>query len=270
MSVDDGHPLDLRMADLLQSHDIKATFYLPMTNQEGPPVLSYASMRELAQAFEVGSHTRSHRFLNTLHGSEAWREIVDGKQQLQDQLGEEVVGFCYPGGRYQYLHKLQVRSAGFRYARTTQNLRIDVEFPLFEMPTTVQFYPHTRSVFLRNFISQRHWGKRRAALSASLATEDWLIRLHALLDLAIARRGVFHLWCHSIDIEKLQLWDQLDNFLSRVAHLIGTEQRVYNRDLIAAPTAISTLDGNQQLAITPLNVNAFDAGEFDMEESDAK
>jgi hypothetical protein len=269
MSVDDGHPLDLRMADLLQSHDIKATFYLPMMNQEGAPVLSSASMRELAQAFEVGSHTRSHRFLNTLHGAEAWREIVDGKQQLQDQLGEEVEGFCYPGGRYQYLHKLQVRSAGFRYARTTQNLRIDMEFPLFEMPTTAQFYPHTRSVFLRNFISQRHWSKRSAALGASLAAEDWLIRLHALLDLAIAQGGVFHLWCHSIDIEKLQLWDQLDDFLSRVARQIGMEQRVYNRDLIAASAAVSTADGIQESAVKAINVNAFQAGEFKREESDA-
>jgi peptidoglycan/xylan/chitin deacetylase (PgdA/CDA1 family) len=246
MSVDDGHPLDLRMADLLQSHEIKATFYLPITNQEGAPVLSPTNMRELARSFEVGSHTRSHRFLNTLHGAEAWREIIDGKQQLQDQLGEEVEGFCYPGGRYHHLHKLQVRSAGFRYARTTQNLRIDLEFPLYEMPTTAQFYPHTRSVFFRNFISQRHWRKRSEALSVSLASDDWLIRLQTLLDLAIEQRGVFHLWCHSIDIEKLQLWGQLDEFLSRVTRQIGKDQRVYNRDLIAAGSDVSTLDSTQQ------------------------
>jgi hypothetical protein len=245
MSVDDGHPLDLRMADLLQSHDIKATFYLPITNQEGTPVLSSANMRELARSFEVGSHTRSHRFLNTLHGAEAWREIIDGKQQLQDQLGEAVEGFCYPGGRYHHLHKLQVRYAGFRYARTTQNLRIDLAFPLFEMPTTAQFYPHARSVFLRNFISQRHWTKRRAALSVSLAKSDWLMRLHALLDLAIDQRGVFHLWCHSIDIEKYQLWGQLDTFLSRVASQISTDQRVYNRDLIATPATAPAADDNE-------------------------
>lgn len=269
MSVDDGHPLDLRMADLLQSHGIKATFYLPLANQEGAPVLSPASMRQLAQTFEVGSHTRSHRFLNTLPGAEAWREIVDGKQQLQDQIGEEVEGFCYPGGRYQHIHKLQVRSAGFRYARTTQNLRIDVEFPIYEMPTTAQFYPHTRTVFFRNFISQRHWTKRRAALSVSMTADDWLIRLYALLDLSIARQGVFHLWCHSIDIEKLQLWNQLDTFLRRVADYIGTEQRVYNRDLIAVSAAVSTVDGSQQSAVKAINVNAFKAGELKREESDA-
>jgi hypothetical protein len=184
--------------------------------------------------------------LNTLHGAEAWREIIDGKQQLQDQLGEEVEGFCYPGGRYHHLHKLQVRSAGFRYARTTQNLRIDLEFPLYEMPTTAQFYPHTRSVFFRNFISQRHWRKRSEALSVSLASEDWLIRLQTLLDLAIEQRGVFHLWCHSIDIEKLQLWGQLNEFLSRVTRQIGKDQRVYNRDLIAAASTVSTVDSSQQ------------------------
>jgi len=78
MSVDDGHPLDLRMAALLHSHQIKATFYLPLSNQEGMPVLAPSEMRALAQAFEVGSHTRSHRFLTTLPGAEAWREINDG------------------------------------------------------------------------------------------------------------------------------------------------------------------------------------------------
>lgn len=235
MSVDDGHPLDLRMAALLQSHQIKATFYLPISNQEGWPVMSPAAMRELAQGFEIGSHTHSHRFLNNLPGAEAWQEISDGKKQLQDYLGSEVDGFCYPGGRYHHLHRLQVRAAGFRYARTTQNLRIDSEFPKFDMPTTVQFYPHPRSVLVRNFVSQRDWLKRCAAFNIVLTADDWLARLNGLLDLAIQRDGVFHLWCHSIDIEKLQLWTQLDTFLRRVAHDVDTAQRVCNRDLIKLP-----------------------------------
>ena len=232
MSVDDGHPLDLRMAALLQSHQIKATFYVPISNQEGQPVMSPAAIRELAQSFEIGSHTHSHRFLNTLTGAEAWREISDGKQQLQDYLDHEVDGFCYPGGRNHHLHRLQVRAAGFRYARTTQNLRMDAEFPNFEMPTTVQFYPHQRTVMIRNFISQRAWLKRRSAFGVVLTSDDWLVRLHRLLDLAIRRHGIFHLWCHSIDIEKLQLWTQLDTFLRRVADDIDIAQRVCNRDLI--------------------------------------
>jgi len=62
MSVDDGHPLDLRMAALLQSHQIKAAFYLPISNQEGWPVMSPAAIRELAQgsrSARIRIHTAS-------------------------------------------------------------------------------------------------------------------------------------------------------------------------------------------------------------------
>ncbi|NCV85958.1 MAG: hypothetical protein EBW14_08815, partial [Oxalobacteraceae bacterium] len=65
-----------------------------------------------------------------------------------------------------------------------------------------------------------------------------------LLDMTIQQRGLFHLWCHSIDIEQLQLWQQLDAFLCRVARDIGTKQRLYNRELLQPLPA-------QQASITP-------------------
>lgn len=234
MSVDDGHPLDLRMASLLERYGIASTFYLPLSNDEGMPVLEPAAMRELGQAFELGSHTRSHRFLTTLTAAEAWRQISEGKQMLEDCIGRPVRGFCYPGGRYRRLHLLQARAAGFAYARTTQNLRIDCGERAFEMPTSAQFYPHPGAVFRRNFVSQRDWRLRVAALRVALAEPDWLQRLHRLLDLAIARGGVFHLWCHSVDIERLQLWGALEGFLQRVAADIAPPQRLCNGDLFSA------------------------------------
>ncbi len=233
MSVDDGHPLDLQMADLLERHRIRATFYVPITNDEGLPVLAPAAMRELAQGFELGSHTRSHRFLTTLSAADAWRQISEGKQMLEDCLGSAVCGFCYPGGHYRRIHRLQVRSAGFAYARTTQNLRTDTGHHPFMMPTSAQFYPHTRTVFLRNFLSQCAWPSRAVALRVALAEPDWLRRLHRLLDLAIAQHGVFHLWCHSVDIERLQLWAALDGFLQRVARNFAPAERLCNADLLS-------------------------------------
>ena len=38
-SVDDGHPLDMRMADLLIKHGVQASFFVPSRNSEGQPVL---------------------------------------------------------------------------------------------------------------------------------------------------------------------------------------------------------------------------------------
>lgn len=239
ISVDDGHPLDLRMAELLDRHRMQATFYLPVTNDEGAPVLSASQMRRLATRFEIGSHTRSHRFLTTLDEHSAWQQIADGKHLLEDHLGNAVAGFCYPGGRYRRLHVKQVRTAGFLFARTTQSLRIDAGDHPFELPTTVQFYPHPRRVGLRNFVSQRHWRHRAAAMRTTLAEPDWQIRLRRLLALADARGSVFHLWCHSLDIDRLQLWDALHRFLDHAALRVPPAHRIPNSELLSlVPAAI--------------------------------
>lgn len=233
MSIDDGHPLDLQMAELLDRHGLQATFYVPIENCEGLPVLEPAHIRVLAQRFELGSHTRSHRFLTSLSAHDAWHQISEGKQQLEDCVGGPIRGFCYPGGYYRRIHVLQVRAAGFDYARTTQNLRFDVGSRSFEMPTSMQFYPHPASVFLRNFVSQRDWLRRGPALRVAIAEKDWLTRLHRLLDLAMAHRGIFHLWCHSVDIERLQLWNALDGFLRRVSEAFDEAACVGNGELLS-------------------------------------
>ncbi len=245
LSVDDGHPLDQRMAALLDRLGIRATFYLPIDNSEGLPVLEPAAMRALAQGFEIGSHTRSHFFLTTLSAGDAWRQITEGKQLLEDCLGQQVRGFCYPGGRYKRLHRLQVRAAGFDFARTTQNLRMDIGCDPFQLPTSAQFYPHDSTIFLRNFVSQGAWVSRVAALKIALQERDWIKRLHRLLDLAIADESVFHLWCHSVDIERLQLWPALEGFLCRVAHDVSDVYRLSNTELLSSawpPSAAAAHD----------------------------
>jgi len=165
MSIDDGHPSDMRLAAMLQRHALRATFYVPIRNSEGPPVMTAAQLRALDSTFDIGSHTLEHRFLATLDARAARRQIGDGKAALEDMLGHAVQGFCYPGGKYQPVHCQMVRAAGFTYARTTQNLRVDAGALPFEIPTTLQFYPHARVVMARNFLSQRAWMKRRAVLA---------------------------------------------------------------------------------------------------------
>ncbi len=234
LSVDDGHPLDLRTAALLARHGLRATFYLPLSNCEGPPVMNGAQARALAQGFELGSHTLSHCFLAAVDERRAWHEISQGKRALEDCIGLPVHGFCYPGGRYRPLHVRQVQAAGLRYARTTQNLRIDAGLKPFEMPTSAQFYPHARDVWLRNFLSQRDWHRRTPALLAMLREADWLVRLHRLLALADARGGLFHLWWHSLDIERLGLWGALDHFLAGIAARVPPQRRVSNGEVFSA------------------------------------
>lgn len=233
LSVDDGHPLDMRLAELLHKRGIPASFHVPIHNIEGAPVLLPAEIRELATNFEIGSHTLDHRFLAKLDMHEALRQITEGKLALQDILGKSVQGFCYPGGKYRPIHCGMVRAAGFRYARTTQNLRLDAGRQPLELPTSIQFYPHTRRVLLRNFLSQSAWKERWPLCELVLQDGDWLDRLRHLLAYALREGGIFHLWCHTLDIERLNLWQILDDFLMEVSDWIPPERRVNNLQLVA-------------------------------------
>jgi peptidoglycan/xylan/chitin deacetylase (PgdA/CDA1 family) len=125
LSVDDGHPLDLRIAERLVKHGLRASFYLPIRNAEGPPVMTAAQARELSQHFEIGSHTLDHHYLTRVGDGEAWRQIIEGKTELEQRLGQAVTGFCYPGGQFHGRHVRMVKRAGFAYARTIKNLYSD-------------------------------------------------------------------------------------------------------------------------------------------------
>ena len=233
LSIDDGHPQDMRMAELLLRHGLRATFYIPLRNSEGPPVLATPALRELAQHFEIGSHTLEHRYLTKLNIHDALMQIHDGKAALQDLLGKKVDGFCYPGGKYTALHSKMVQSAGFTYARTTHNFYLSAGTSAYELPTTLQFYPHPRSVLLRNFISQCAWSERRTAFSVIGLEPDWLDRFTLLLDYAARSGSVCHLWCHSLDIEKFGLWKRLDEFLRFAASRFKVSHRLDNAQLAA-------------------------------------
>lgn len=232
-SIDDGDPLDMRIADLLQRHGIAATFYIPVRNREGFAVLAADRIRELGQAFEIGSHTLDHCFLKSMNIEDASYQIIEGKQRLEDMLGRPVAGFCYPGGKYGWRDTELVRSAGFRYARTTMNLCLDTGNNPYEMPTTCQYYPHSRSVYLRNFARAGHWNQRTEILRLALRNENWIERINAMFDYACESGGVFHLWGHSRDIDQLDAWDQMDAFLARVAGRLPKAQRVDNGQLAA-------------------------------------
>ena len=167
-SIDDGHPSDLRMAELLGKHGLKGTFFIPLENREGLPVMSASQIRGIGREFEVGSHTYDHCYLNSVSELEATYQVNEGKKRLQEALGQKVEGFCYPGGKYLQKHVELVRAAGFSYARTTRNFCFDSGEKPFEIPTTIQFYPHSKSVYMRNFLSGGNWLTRLSGLNVVL------------------------------------------------------------------------------------------------------
>jgi peptidoglycan/xylan/chitin deacetylase (PgdA/CDA1 family) len=232
-SIDDGHPSDMKMAEILDKHGLNGTFFIPIKNREGFDVMSGTQIREIGRQFEIGSHTYDHCYLKNVNITEAYYQITEGKKQLEDIIGKRVAGFCYPGGKYRPRDAEIVKSSGFRYARTTMNLRFDIGDKPFEMPTTCQFYPHERNVYLRNFAKSGNWLKRHEGLRLAIQHKNWIDRLYALFDYASQRGTSFHLWGHSKDIDDFNAWPELDRFLAHVATKVAVQDRLNNEQLAA-------------------------------------
>jgi peptidoglycan/xylan/chitin deacetylase (PgdA/CDA1 family) len=216
-SWDDGDPADLKVAELLESRNIPGTFYVPIT-YEGRPLLTPAELRSLvAGRCEIGAHGLSHRLLPTLNDQELTSEVADCKNILEQTLSREVHMFCYPRGRYDARVLQRADQSGYIGARTARMLRIDRHFARFEMPTTVQAYPHTNFRYLRNIVRSRTSAGAFNYFSSCYG-KDWVTVGKRLFDEALLSRGYWHLYGHSWEIESLGLWTHLTELLDYVAH----------------------------------------------------
>lgn len=91
-----------------------------------------------SEGVEIGGHTRNHPILTRLDGAAAREEIVCGKRDLEDLLGEPIRLFAYPNGRpgkdYTDEHVGMVRDCGFELAVSTAPAAADRSSDLFQLP----------------------------------------------------------------------------------------------------------------------------------------
>ncbi len=209
LSWDDGHPLDLRIAQLMADCGLFGTFYIPISITR-PQLDDYQLLDLCAMGMEIGSHGLTHSPLT--RSRDVQRELLESKDKLEQIIGRRVSSFCYPFGKFNRRAALSARSAGYTLARTTVGFSIVRRFDRFRMPVTVQFAPHSRSIHLRhamregNVLGIFNWGSR-------WHFETELVRLsERAFDDACRQRGTFHLWGHSWEIDDLGLWGMLTEF----------------------------------------------------------
>jgi hypothetical protein len=211
-SWDDGHKLDLRLADELAAHGLPATFYISPMCCEIPEErrLTNGELRRLADGFEIGGHTLTHPRLPTLTLDEARREIVEGKSALEEAIGQPVTSFCYPGGAYNADHPDLVRSAGFTSARTVERYCTQKPKSLFEIGTTIHGYRHLVDgpQIVRRTRSIRH---------AVGMFRNWEQLGRTLLEETRKTGGIFHLWGHSWEIDVHDDWSRLRTIFAEMA-----------------------------------------------------
>lgn len=103
LSCDDGCASDVRVAELARKYGIECTFYWPvewhsLAYENGYEPLDWWEARKIAQQFEIGSHTITHRHLTKLKPDDAFMEIYHSKFMLEALFECEVTKFCPPRG----------------------------------------------------------------------------------------------------------------------------------------------------------------------------
>lgn len=218
-SWDDGDPSDLRIAELLSFRNLPGTFYVPLNGYQGKQRLANSDLRALCvEGFEIGAHTISHKTLPRLTPTELSYEIRTCKTMLEQTLGHEVLMFCYPNGRYDADVRQHVKDAGYVGARTTRMLSVKTYFLAFQMPTSLQAYPHAKAAYMRNLGRARSVSTGLKYITRLSHLKTWVDLGKRLFDDVLEHGGIWHLYGHSWEIEELGIWNDLSKMLDYVSH----------------------------------------------------
>jgi peptidoglycan/xylan/chitin deacetylase (PgdA/CDA1 family) len=238
-SWDDGDYADLKVAELLRSRGVRGTFYVPI-NYQGR-LLDHGQLRDLAsEGFEIGAHGLSHKPLWRLPLAELVQEVGPCKAILENIIGREVRMFCYPRGRYDASVVRALHEAGYHGARTVRMLATRPAFAPFEMPTTLQIFPHRSLTYLKNVARARRLESLQTCLLQMPRLGSWLELGKRLFDAVLEKGGIWHLYGHSWEIERLGLWDDLFEILDYVSQREGVSY-VPNCALVPTPQPVPSL-----------------------------
>src|SRR3990167_11105529 len=198
-SFDDGHILDLKVADLLEKYGFRATFYIVVDWVGTENHLTWEQIKDLInRGHTIGSHSMTHPMdMKLLYDDQLFFEVQTSKDLLERALGvERIKKFCFPRGRYNEKTIEAVKQAGYEEARTTKILRTAYfpEIDPFRKPTTIHVYQRKE-----------------------YDNSDWLTLAKGYFGLAKEQESeqtnqYFHLWGHSREIERDKNWQKLEEF----------------------------------------------------------
>lgn len=238
VSVDDGSVNDMRAAELLEKHGLKATFYIPATNWERP-VLPAAQVRALSANFEIGGHTYGHVALHKLSPAQVRAELEGGKNWVEDVTGQPANSFCYPWGKFNSSVRQAVVLAGFTGARTLLFNRNELAADPFLTGVSTHACSHSPAIQIRHALLEGNFLGALNFIRVHHLERDWVRHFQHALDSVAAIGGAAHLYFHSWEIEAHDQWQKLDSLLAQLAQ--RTEfKRITNGELFTVAAAAAS------------------------------
>lgn len=117
ITFDDGDVSNVEVAlPLLRERGMTAEFFVTSDFVGTAGMLSPADVRTLSEAgMGIGSHGRSHRFLEDLDDGELVAELRDSRELLQRLTGEPIDAIALPGGRGAERERRVALELGYRH-----------------------------------------------------------------------------------------------------------------------------------------------------------
>jgi peptidoglycan/xylan/chitin deacetylase (PgdA/CDA1 family) len=220
-SWDDNDSGNMEIMKILDSMNLKGTFYVDPGNPHGTPRwasdgLTDSDLRALTVQHEVGSHTWSHVDVRRCDVKRLREELVKSKEYLENITGRPVFGFAYPYGAHTPVSQKIVKECGYLYARTT--VQANTNFP----PTNPYLWGISvwaldiSPSFLKHIISRTILNRAGRMYVRNLAW-DWRRLASKFFEKAQATNGVFHIWGHAVEVLKPRLRRQLIEACSCIA-----------------------------------------------------
>jgi peptidoglycan/xylan/chitin deacetylase (PgdA/CDA1 family) len=193
---DDGIVDDIRLCELLRRHGAAASFNLNWGvlqskrflggNYRGKEAwkLARTEIKEVYAGFLVANHTAHHPHLTQVSLEDARREIMEGREALEQAVGYAVEGFAYPYGDHNPAVRQLVREAGHLYARTCEETS-----PVWPPKDAMSFGPSC------HFLAADFWAR---------------------FERVRATGGVFYFWGHSYEFLTEDDWSAFDDKIARL------------------------------------------------------
>lgn len=206
-SYDDGVTQDIRLIELFNKYNMKATFNINSELLGQPGELIWKGMRvnhtkvmpqdvrHIYAGHEVAVHTLTHPNLRLVEDhEEVRRQVEQDRLNLSELCGYEVVGMAYPCGGNCYDDRvvdILRRQTRVKYSRNTNsNFSFDLQSELLEFCPSVHHHTEMDKMF--------ELGEK-------------------FLDLQTDVPQIFYVWGHAYEFDFFEDWKRFEGFLEMMS-----------------------------------------------------
>ena len=209
-SYDDGVRFDGKLIEIFNRYGMKGTFNLNAGTMASERKFHADELNEVYAGHEIASHGFTHPFLERIPQACALNDLLGDRRELEKITGRIINGFALPFGTYDPSVIDLLRSAGYKYSRTTQSTGkfwIPADF--------LQWHPTCHHRDAMNYC------------------EGFKTTRYAL--------SLFYIWGHSYEFDRNANWDLIEKICEE---LTGQEDTWYavNGDIMRYLTAVKQLE----------------------------